>query len=94
MNPRNHIFRRLWLVLLLAGLSVSSISAAVADDLKFEAVLIWGTNEANSPDPKHKPVSESVAKKLACFKYSNYFEVNRKQFTLTKGSEKVRLSKD
>jgi hypothetical protein len=94
MNSRNHIFRRLCLVLLLAGLSVGSVTAAVADDLKFEAVLIWGTNEATSPDPKHKPVSESVAKKLACFKYSNYFEVNRRQFTLTKGSEKVRLSKD
>lgn len=65
--------------------------------IKLEAVLVWGTNDAESPDPKHKPVTEEVAKKLAClpFKYTNYFEVNRKSLTLTEtGPARTRLSKD
>jgi len=64
---------------LMAGLSRSS-----AADLKLEAQLIWGTNDAKSPDPNHKPVDPDVAKKLKTlpFKWANYYEVTRKQFTV------------
>jgi len=64
---------------LMAGLSRSS-----AGDLKLEAQLIWGTNDAKSPDPNHKPVDPDVAKKLRTlpFKWANYYEVTRKQFAV------------
>jgi hypothetical protein len=61
----------------MAGPSRSS-----AADLRLEAQLIWGTNDAKSPDPNHKPVEPDVAKKLKTlpFRWANYFEVTRKQF--------------
>ena len=64
---------------LMAGLSRSS-----AADLKLEAQLIWGTNDAKSPDPNHKPVDPNVARKLKTlpFKWANYYEVTRKQFAV------------
>jgi hypothetical protein len=64
---------------LMAGMSRSS-----AAELKLEAQLIWGTNDAKSPDPSHKPVAADVAKKLKTlpFKWANYFEVTRKQFAV------------
>jgi hypothetical protein len=95
MNRRPLPSVRLTLVWLLALLTVAPSVRAVAEDLKFEAVLIWGTNDDTSPDPAHKPVSAAVAKKLECFKYTHYFEVNRRQFTLAAGgTAKTRLSKD
>jgi len=82
--------------LLLAVFSLGPVAYAAAEDIKLDAVLIWGTNDDAAPaDPKLKPVSEGVAKKLACFKYTHYYEVNRKQFTLPEsGAAKTRLSKD
>ena len=70
---------------------------ALAADLKLEAQLIWGTNDALSPDPKHKPVERDVARKLkdSPFKWTNYFEVTRKQFTVPQGGTvRVAMSKD
>jgi len=95
MNRRFPLSGRLLLAWLLALMTLVPSLRAAAEDLKFEAVLIWGTNDDKSPDPAHKPVSEAVAKKLACFKYTHYFEVNRRQFTLAaEGTAKTRLSKD
>jgi hypothetical protein len=70
---------------------------ALAADLKLEAQLIWGTNDAQSPDPRHKPVERDVARKLKGlpFKWTNYFEVTRKQFIVPQGgTSKVTMSKD
>ncbi len=66
-------------LLLMAG-----ASCGVAGDLKLEAQLIWGTNDARSPNPRHKPVEADVARKLKSlpFKWANYFEVTRKQFVV------------
>ena len=51
--------------------------------LKFEVILVWGTNDKQSPDPNHKPVDADIDKELKkLFKWANYFEVNRKQFEL------------
>jgi hypothetical protein len=66
-------------------------------DAKMVAVLVWATNDPKPNDPNLKPVSEGIAKKLAClpFKYTNYFEVNREQLTLPAGGTKsVKMSKD
>ena len=65
-------------LLLCAGLSLAG-----AADLKLQALLVWGTNDEKSPDPAHKPVDPALAKKLAAlpFKWKNYFEINRKNFS-------------
>lgn len=54
-----------------------SVQAAT---LKLQAQLVWGTNDDHSPNPKHKPVEADVRKKLKelPLKWSNFFEVNRK----------------
>ena len=72
-------------------------AAMAADDLKLEATLVWGTNEAQSPDPKHKPVCAEVEKKLNTLplRWRNYFEVKRQTITVPEsGTQKVNLSKD
>jgi len=73
----------------LAGLAVQ------AAELKYEARLIWATNDKKSPDSKHKEVDPEIRKKLDTLnlKWANYFEVHRKQFSLAKGAvEKVAMS--
>ncbi|MCS7091211.1 MAG: hypothetical protein RMN51_03040 [Verrucomicrobiota bacterium] len=70
---------------------------APAEELKLEAQLIWGTNEPKSPNPDHKPVEQKVAQKLKDlpFKWSHYFEVTRKTFTVRKNdSRQVTLSEE
>jgi len=85
---------------LLAGLFVLSallVSAqtASAGDVKLEVYLIWGTDDAKSPNPKHRPVDadlQAELKKLP-LKWKNYFEVNRKSVKLADSeSSRVTLS--
>lgn len=79
---------------LLAGLFCP---AAMAASLKLEVQLIWGTNDEQSPDPAHKPVSEEVLKKLKGlpFKWKNYFEVKREKIEVAEGETKrLAMSKD
>src|SRR5512138_2300208 len=85
---------------LLAGLFFLSAwlvpaQTALAGDVKLEVYLIWGTDDAKSPDPKHKPVDNELLEKLKKLplKWKHYFEVNRKSVKLT-GSDtsKVALS--
>jgi len=66
-----------------------------AQAVKLEAQLVWGTDTATQANPSHKPVEEDVQKKLAelPLKYSHYYEINRKAFTIDQsGSSKVELS--
>ena len=62
---------------LLAGVFLAQ--AARAQALKVEAQLIWGTNDPQSPDPTHKAIEASLARKLSNspYRWKNYFEVNR-----------------
>jgi hypothetical protein len=87
-------FRRCWFALAFSFLILPGVVAR-AGDLKLEAQLIWGTNDKQSPDPKHKPVDADVREKMANlpFKWANYFEVNRKAFVLPNGEvRKIPLS--
>src|SRR2546423_9367706 len=81
---------------LAAGASVTSGGVSPSGSvLKLEVQLIWGTNDPQSPDPKHKPVESAVKKKLdeLPLKWTNYFEVNRKVFEVQlHGTTKVPLS--
>lgn len=69
--------------------------SATAADLKFEAQLLWGTNDPKSPDPRHKPISDEIRKALKDLplKWTNYFEVSRASFAVAdEASKKVTLS--
>ena len=65
-------------------------SRAQGADLKFEAQLIWGTNEKESPNPNHKPVSAEMRKKLESLanKWANYFVVTNMTFAVPRGGAK------
>lgn len=82
----------------LGFLLMTALAGSVqAGELKLEAILIWGTNDEKSPDPKHKAVDPRMAKKLKKlpFKWRNYFEVNRVKFTVAEDqTQKVELSKE
>ena len=86
--------------LLLVGALVfflPATSPAESGQVTLEAKLIWGTNEATSPNPKHKPVSSELSKKLknSPFKWENYFEVNSECFKLETGKDRtVSMSKN
>jgi hypothetical protein len=97
MTSNNSILRLSLVVGLAMAAWLGPQTTAEAADSKLEAVLVWGTNGQKPPDSNLKAVTEDVAKKLSClpFKYTNYFEVNRKQFDLKDGgTQKVTLSKD
>jgi len=70
-------------------------SGVVAADAKFEAQLIWATNDKKCDDPKLKPVEPEVKSKLAelPLKWDNYFAVKREKFSVVKaGTNSVILS--
>lgn len=82
-----------WLIAL--ALPLLSISQAQAGDRKFEAQLIWATNEKQAADSKHKQVEPEIRERLGKLplKWENYFEVNRQQICVDKGgTNKVCMS--
>ncbi|MDW8308872.1 MAG: hypothetical protein RMK20_05815 [Verrucomicrobiales bacterium] len=82
--------------LLLAALALLAGGApATASNLKFEAQLVWGTNEETPARPDLKPVEESVRQKLAALpiKWEHYYEINRERFEIPPGGkDRVTLS--
>jgi hypothetical protein len=80
------------LIYLFTGLALLSAGnlATQAADMKFEAQLIWGTNEKESPDPKHKPIAPDIKKKLEglTLKWANWFVVNKQTFSVPAGGTK------
>jgi len=76
------------MALLLCAAGTKSLAADA--DLKLEAQLVLGTNDAKPPDSKYQPVNADVAKKLKSLplKWSNYFVVSSKKFSVPKGEEK------
>src|SRR5438128_11720882 len=63
-------------------------------DLTLQAQLVWGTNNDKPDDPKLKDVDPKVTDKLrGVFKWKNYYEVNRQNFTVTSSApKKVKMS--
>jgi hypothetical protein len=82
----------------LAGVPAGLLSAFIlltagragvlASEAKFEAQLIWATNDKKCEDPKLKPVEGEIRAKLSelPLKWESYFEVKRGQFSVAKGS--------
>lgn len=64
-------------------------AAARAADLKLEVKLIWGTNDATSPNPKHKKLDSALTQWLAKkFKWTSYFEENQQVVSIPLNSTK------
>lgn len=63
---------------------------AQAGPMKVEAQLLWGTDDAKSPNPKHKPIDPALRAKLKTLplKWSNYFEENRVVLVVPQGGSK------
>lgn len=84
-----------WFRALLLGLFIGNVGAATAGEPKFEAQLVWATNDAKPPNDDYKPVNEETRKKLDSLpmKWKNYFIVSRKDFETKKGeSGKILMS--
>lgn len=79
-------------LLLLAASTVETFAA----NLKLEAKLIWGTDDAKSPNASHKEVDQATKEKLRkVFKWKNYFVVNRiTKEVPSRASNKFELSKE
>lgn len=77
---------------LLAGSTFETLAA----NLKLEAKLIWGTDDAKSPNPDHKEVDPATREKLRkVFKWKNYFAVNRVVKEVpSRSSNQFKLSQD
>jgi hypothetical protein len=88
--------RGLWLVCfsLLCLEPQFHLAEALAADLSVEARLIWGTNDKQSPDPKHKSIDTPLTQRLAkLFTWKYYFEVNRKEASIVRNAtRKIELS--
>lgn len=65
-----------------------ALSDAFASGMKVEAQLIWASNLAKSPNPRHRPVDADVQAKLASLplKWSHFFEENRQVLTVAEGA--------
>lgn len=83
--------RRLWPLALVTALAVVALGRAWAEaaPLRFEAQLVWGTNDEKSAKPGLKRVEERVRQKLAALpiKWEHYFEINRKEFEVPLGGK-------
>ena len=89
-----------WFSIALVLLTGGALRAQAAD-LKLQAFLLWGTDDAKPPEGKtYKPAGPDVVHKLKelPLKWTNWFEVNRTNFAVPQGvvrevpmSEKCKL---
>jgi hypothetical protein len=82
-----------WCILVVLPFSAVSVKTLAAD-LNLEARLIWGTNDKESPNPRHKCIDTPLTEKLSkLFKWQHFFEVNRHVVTLSvSGMRRVEMS--
>ena len=79
-----------WLSIALVLLACAEAGAQAAD-MKLQAFLLWGTDNATPPEGKnYKPVEPDILQKLKDLpiKWTNWFEVNRKDFVVPQGTLK------
>jgi len=78
-----------WLLSLVALASSTVQRAQGAEEMKIQAILVWGTDESKPPEGKnYKPLDEQITKRLRALKWKNYFEVKRIEFTAATGAPK------
>jgi hypothetical protein len=85
---------RLLLRWIVVAATLLAFTCAQAAEIKVEVMLVWGANEAKSPNAKHKPVDKELAKKLGdVFKWKYYFEVNRQTETIpSRATKRIKVS--
>jgi hypothetical protein len=70
--------------------------AEATEPLRVQVQLIWGTNDPQSPNPKHKEIDVHLAKKLSKspYRWKNYFEVNRQieSIPVTQTRKNIKMS--
>jgi hypothetical protein len=66
-------------------------AGAIAESIKLQATLVWGTNDK---DPNLQAVPPALIKKLESFKWKYYYEIERKDITAGKDETRVQMSKD
>src|SRR5437899_2810141 len=87
LNSRNALA---WVA--VAALGLASVEArGLAADMKLDVQLLWGTDEAKSPNPKHKPVEAGLREKLKKIplRWKNYFEVTHKIVEIPMGASRM-----
>ena len=80
----------LWFSTALVLLACAGIRAQAAD-IKFQASLLWGTDDSKPPEGKaYKPVDPEIRQKLKDLplKWAHWFEVNRVDFAVPPGAIK------
>jgi len=87
--------RSVWLASFVL-VTVVGTARVQAEDLKVEARLIWGTNDAKSGNKKHKPIDGPTAEKLReVFKWKNYFvETTHNVTVMSRQSKTLEMSAD
>ena len=84
-----------WFSMALVLLACAEVRAQAAD-MKLQAFLLWGTDDAKPPEGKaYKPVAPDILHKLKelPLKWTHWFEVNRKDVAVQQGAvNEVRMS--
>jgi hypothetical protein len=82
------------LLLISAALLLCCAGTARAEDaIHGQALLIWATDTAQSPNPKHIPVDPDLARKLSRspYRWKYYFEVRRQDLNIPVGEVKTNI---
>jgi hypothetical protein len=93
LNP-TFALTRIW-PFILASVFFAGAATAVAGTAKFEAQVVWATNDENQPNDKYKPVGTETQKKLESLglKWKKFYVVKRVEFEAKNGeSGKVAIS--
>jgi hypothetical protein len=80
----------LWFSTALVFLACAGMRAQAAD-MKFQASLLWGTDDSKPPEGKaYKPVDQEIRPKLKDLplKWAHWFQVNRVDFAVPPGATK------
>ena len=84
-----------WFWALVFGLFIGNANAVLAGEAKFEAQLVWATNDDKPPGDDYKPVDAETHKKLESLglKWKHFYGVKTKKFETKNGeSGKVEIS--
>jgi len=68
--------------------------AARAETMRLDALLVWGTDDPQSPNPKHRPVEAELARRLKKlpYRWKYYFLVSKQTVDVADGESKSKIS--
>src|SRR6478736_1552825 len=84
-----------WFWALVFGLFIGNANAVLAGEAKFEAQLVWATNDDKPPGDDYKPVDAETHKKLESLglKWKRFYGVKTKKIETKNGeSGKIEIS--